>query len=279
MTLLQHRPFVPSSRLGKLLSDVSGVARTCGWRTTACWIAAIAVSLPTILRRRDLQPADRRMGRGPFTVRFPGLPRPFRIKGNGAFSGIREMYVRDSYLGHGRLRIRDGDVVVDLGANMGNFTNLALAHGPRVRVVAVEPNCDRNGMFWESVGLNPGHGDRVRLLQAFVGGRTSSQATVSEIEASCSGARWLATEDFLRECDLRRIDFLKCDIEGSEFSLLAPGSPLLAITASLAAEVHGWGGDIRTFLRNLETEGFHIVSERWDAEDCVTVLARRDTAS
>jgi FkbM family methyltransferase len=279
MKSLRPRHSLPSSRLGKLLYDIAGVSQTCSPRAVAGWIAAIIVSLPSILRRRDLQPADRLMGQGPFTVRFPGLTRPFRIKGEGAFSGIREMYVRDSYLGHGLLRIQDGDVVVDFGANMGNFTNLALAHGPRVRVVAVEPNRHRNQMFWESVGLNPGHCERVDLVQAFVGNRTSSQATISESGDACAGARWLSAEELLHDYNLQHIDFLKCDIEGSEFALLGPGSPLLRMTNAVAAEVHGWGGDPRAFISNLKNEGFRIVSERWDAEDCVTVLAQRDTAS
>jgi len=32
-----------------------------------------------------------------------------------------------------RLPIEDGDVVVDLGANVGNFSNLAISHGPKIK--------------------------------------------------------------------------------------------------------------------------------------------------
>jgi len=258
---------------------LAGIAKACGVQTAACWLAAILLSLPAILRRRDLQPADRLMGPGPFTVHFPGLPRPFRIKGPGALSGIREMYVRDCYLGHGVLAIHDGDVVVDLGANMGNFTNLALAHGSRVKVVAVEPNRENNALFRESLRCNAGHEDRATLLQAFIGNRTPVQTRISEDGEICAGARWLSTEEFLDECGLRHIDFLKCDIEGSEFSLLAAGSPLLAMTNSLAAEVHAWGGDPHGFIRTLENEGFRILAERWETGGSVTVLAKRGRPS
>jgi FkbM family methyltransferase len=232
----------PTSRLGKLRHDIAGIFRICGLQTAACWIAALVVSLPTILRRRDLQPADRLLGPGPLTVRYPGLATPFRIKGPRALSGIREMYVRDCYLGHGLLVIHDGDIVLNLGANMGNFANLALAHGPRVRVVAVEPKHENNSFFWELLRCNPGHEERATLLQAFVGNRTAVQTRISEHGDACAAARWLTPEELIEECGLHRINFLKCDIEGSEFGLRSSGSPLLAMTHSLAAEVHAWGG-------------------------------------
>lgn len=67
------------------------------------------------------------MGDGPFRVRYQkGVV--FSVRRNGVFSGIREIYARDTYL-HGRiLAIADGDTVADLGSNMGNFSNLAQAH-------------------------------------------------------------------------------------------------------------------------------------------------------
>jgi len=112
----------------KLFGDFFGLSRILGPYFALKWASMILVHFPSILRRKDLQPADQAMGKGPFHVHFrSGVD--FRIIGNGVISGIREIYVRDVYLRYGLLTIEDGDVVLDLGANMGNFTNLALAHG------------------------------------------------------------------------------------------------------------------------------------------------------
>jgi hypothetical protein len=187
------------------------------------------------------------------------------VWGESAVSSIREMYVRNVYLHNRLLQIRDGDVVVDLGANMGNFTNLALAHGSKVRVIAVEPNEELNQIFEQSVGQNPGHRERVQLIRAVLGdcGPLSFSApakTEAElIEAGC----------------IERIDFLKCDIEGGEFELLKPESRLLAMTRSLAIEIHAFAGDVESFVQMLIEAGFSIRS-RSDAPDgSCTVLAAR----
>ena len=76
------------------------------------------------------------MGPGPYDVRL-GAARA-RLFGEQVISGIREIWVRDVYLNRGILSIAPDATVVDLGANAGNFTMLALAHGSGVRCVSVE---------------------------------------------------------------------------------------------------------------------------------------------
>jgi FkbM family methyltransferase len=49
--------------------------------------------------------------------------------------------------------------VVDLGGNMGNFTNMALAHGQNIHVSTVEPNPRLIQRLHLSIGLNAGHLD------------------------------------------------------------------------------------------------------------------------
>ncbi len=214
------------------------------------------------------------MGEGPFTVSLPIYGVSFKVCGPEAFSGIREMYVRDVYLKGGTLGIADGDTVVDLGANMGNFTNLALAHGKNVRVVAVEPSMVFNIAFQKSVGLNPRHLERTSLIRAFLGRRTEKQNRLLQ-DFNYADANWITEDELIRSANLTKIDFLKCDIEGGEFSLLNKNSKLLAMAKCLAIEIHAFAGNVARFIEELEACGLSVLAINWDPDGSCTLLAKR----
>lgn len=199
----------------------------------------------------------------------------FPNTGRGAVSGIREMYVRDTYLRHGLLQIADGDVVVDLGANMGNFTNLALAHGPNVKVVAVEPSLAMNKSFVNSVNLNLGFIERTTLIRVFLGKPNKKIVGLIGDDPNYTDVPWIDEPELIARAGLGRIDFLKCDIEGGEFALLGKNSKLLSMAKSIAAEVHAFAGDVPAFLQILRDRGFAILDEQWAPDGSCTVLAKR----
>lgn len=263
-------------RLSKLMRDVKGIAAVCGLASAVRWVAYLMASIPEVKRSHGLNCVDRRMGNGPFEIRSHG--RRFRVgvpPGAEAdvFSGIREMYVRDVYLS-GELVIRDGDLVLDLGANMGNFTNLALSFGSSVRVIAVEPSRRLNGLFSHSVSLN-GWSDRVSLVNGFIGDISGKIRDVIERDADYRSAAMIDEEEFIERFSLDRIDFLKCDIEGGEFGLIGPGSRLIRMARQVAAEVHGFAGPPEAFIGYLKQSGFEIAAVRVDPDGTCTVLARR----
>jgi FkbM family methyltransferase len=258
----------------KLIGDYRGLIRVLGFGCASRWLAAVIVNLPGILRARNLQPADRAMGPGPFVIRFREGAVQFRITGTEAFSGIREMYVRDTYLRGGALDISDGDVVLDLGANMGNFSNLALAHGPHVRVIAVEPNRALNQEYWSSLALNPGFTERAELRRVFLGEESQKQHELRS-DPRYAGVEWVKEEEFLSSCSIDCVDFLKCDIEGGEFALLRRGGRLLGMTRKLAIEVHHFAGDVDAFVNMLVAEGFQIKAMQRETDGTATVLAAR----
>jgi FkbM family methyltransferase len=262
------------SRLRLLLSDIFGVMRICGPLMGLRFALAVLANLPTILRLRNLQPADIALGDGPFLIKLSTCE-PFRIEGKRAISGVREMYVRDCYLGGGALAIRDGDVVVDLGANMGNFTNMALAHGDKVRVVSIEPNLALNAKFETSVGLNSGFRDRVTLIRGFLGNKADATSELVETASVYAGAPWMTEDALIEAGSLDRVDFLKCDIEGGEYGLLGPHSRLLKMTRSLAIEIHSFAGDVDGFIDMLRGEGFAIRGCMDSPDHTVILLAER----
>lgn len=77
--------------------------------------------------------------------------------------------MRVTHIFMGGLAIHEGDAVVDLRSNMGNFSYLALAHGPHVRVVAVEPSSSLDEAMRRLLALNPGFLGRVKLIWTFLG--------------------------------------------------------------------------------------------------------------
>jgi FkbM family methyltransferase len=253
-----------------IISDFLGLCRVCGVGVGIRWLLCVARTINECRHARNLQPADLAMGEGPFRARL-GSARA-RLTGTRVVSGIREIWVRDTYLGGGFLHIPLDAVVVDLGCNMGNFTLLALGHGPGVRVVCVEADRGNIEKVNRSLAVN-NWSDRAQVINGFIGGTTAFQAALEASETG-AGVPHLSAESFLRRTGLTRIDFLKCDIEGSEFDLLMPDSPLLAITDQLAIEVHTSVGSTASICSTLRTHGFEVkVAQETPGADIV--LARR----
>lgn len=259
----------------KLAADFLGLARVCGLLTACRWLVFVGRHFPGIVQEGNLQPADKAMGEGPFRVRLGRYGASFAVLGEGAMTGIREMYVRDTYLGGGLLFIPEGGTVVDLGANMGNFTNLALSCGKTVRVVAVEPSVAMNTAFRRSVGLNAGYLSRAMLIRAFLGEIPQTVQCAIAQDVNYHGAPWMNEADLIKEGHLAKVDFLKCDIEGGEFQLLTADSKLLAMTQNIAIEVHAFAGDVNEFIERLRGCGFGIVAAKYDPDGTATVLGKR----
>lgn len=254
----------------KLWSDFRGIASACGWGTATRWLFSIAASLPTIVRERQLSAADVRMGAGPFRVRYRGSEA--RLCGTRVLSGIREVWIRDVY-GHGDfLDLPENALVVDLGANIGLFTILALATGPTTRVVAVEPHEGFGETIWQAARLN-GFEDRLAVCRAYIGDFTPFQEKDSAIEGF-AGAPLLSESEFLARYDIKRIALLKIDIEGSEFAFLRDDSRILDLSDRVAVELHGAGGSAKTFLAALEAKGFRLLKVDWYGEDCIALASR-----
>jgi hypothetical protein len=118
-----------------IASDCWGLWRVCGLRVALRWLWAIAWNFRACRASGNLQPADAAMGDGPFRVRLRQAQAV--LSGPRVLTGIREVWVRDPYLA-GFVTIPPQGTVLDLGANMGLFTALALGQGEGVRVLAVE---------------------------------------------------------------------------------------------------------------------------------------------
>ena len=239
---------------GRLIHETALVARTGGPRVGAAYAVAIAKRLPQIVRSRSLVVADDAMRRR--AIRFHVLGVDVKLPG-ALFSGAREMYCRKVYFAQRHVSLREGDVVVDLGANMGLFTLLAAIKCRRV--IAVEAQSGFRKDIEENLRNNHVlHKAAVEI--ALVGGGSGVFADSNAFrEASHFEGELppqLSMPALMQRHGLERIDFLKVDIEGSEFDLFRAAAQWLARVDRIAMEVHAQAGSAVELCAILERAGF-----------------------
>jgi FkbM family methyltransferase len=259
--------------IGTVIRDFNGLRRVCGLPTALRWTAKIATHLPQIVRTRRLTAADLAMGEGPVTAWRNG--HAAKIPGDWAIAHVREIWVRDVYLHHGFLRIPPGATVVDLGANRGAFTALALASHPNVRVVSVEPVASCCDYLRRMLQIN-GWEHRAQICHAFVGNEGEVQRQIIADDPAMKD-KFLSEDEFVRRYNLERIDLIKCDIEGSEYGLFTPQSRLLRMASQLAIEVHGDPATRAPFIQMLRDHGFDELVITSEVHDNCTLSARKSS--
>ncbi|MCC8116596.1 MAG: FkbM family methyltransferase, partial [Planctomycetes bacterium] len=155
------------------------------------------------------------------------------LLGPGHYDLIRGLGMEGPYE-MGNVTLKQGDVVVDAGANMGMFTAVAARAG--CRVLAFEPiKFIRETYLEKNVAL---HGGEVEILPYALSDRPEELQFVSFQENLGASRRVedlhkdmknedpveivqaLPLDDIVRDRGIERIDFIKADIEGSERRLL-----------------------------------------------------------
>jgi FkbM family methyltransferase len=149
-----------------------------------------------------------------------------------ALGGVLAEDRRDPY-SYQSCRVRDGDVVLDCGANVGVFTRRALNHGARI-VVAIEPGPDNVECLRRNFAseIKAGRvlvypkgvwdGDSWLELWGQGGGSAGYSVVLKDGPNSRSTRVPLTTIDKLvAELKLDRVDFIKMDVEGAESQALA----------------------------------------------------------
>ena len=137
--------------------------------------------------------------------------------------------------GRPRANLREGDVAVDVGANVGVLTFLAASIvGTTGRVIAVEPNPDNLQLLYRGIVHNgftnvevlPFAASNARTVFSLTGG-TSNTHLIGAREPEEGGhfVQSIVLDDAL--ADLPRLDFVKMDIEGHEPQALEGFSRLI----------------------------------------------------
>jgi FkbM family methyltransferase len=236
---------------------------------------------------KSLRARARVMRRTPFPMVLDklGLMRhPYKVSARKGLTvelrpGVRgeryvfyEVFMKSCYLSAGQ-RIRPGDTVIDIGANVGFFSILAASLvGPTGSVIAIEPHPETFAQLQRNVEVSGMKNIRAR------------QAAVAETKGTCSlffgdiptysslfstvdgnppelQSREVATttlEDVMKEESLVRCNYLKVDCEGAEYAILESISPEVAQRIDqITMEIHHIPGHETSELdRRLSDLGF-----------------------
>jgi FkbM family methyltransferase len=151
-------------------------------------------------------------------------------------------YRKYDYFGY---RVAAGDVVVDIGANIGTFSLYAAKLCGASRVLSFEPfpgnydvlkaNVKCNRLTCVNQGVAGKRGLRTLNLNSMDPGSHSLVIGSSErgVEVECC-----TLEDVFRRFSLTRIDYLKIDCEGAEYEILENATSRLPQIGRISMETH-----------------------------------------
>ncbi len=186
-----------------------------------------------------------------------------------------------------------GGVAVDAGAFTGRHTlEYARAVGPAGRVVAVEPLPANYRLLAHNVRINGydcvtcvpcalGMDDRVAWL-AFER-ETSTASTVRPLPEGQPVTQW-SLDHLLEQLGVERIDFMKIDVEGVEWSVLEGAKGILAASphARLVIEIHdppAGGSAAPCPVRQWLTDRGYAITELRDGDRLFYLAGRPDIAA
>lgn len=147
-----------------------------------------------------------------------------------------------------RKLVKPGDTVLDIGGNIGAHTlPLAGLVGPNGRVIAFEPTDYAIRKMRANIALNAGLADRISVQQVMLvapGGRAVAPSLYSswplfdtgeEVHTEhrgrlmdTSGALAMTFDEALRRLGVTSVDFIKLDVDGHEYGVLAGAKDTLA---------------------------------------------------
>jgi FkbM family methyltransferase len=155
------------------------------------------------------------------------------------------------------LQLTDVSVVVDAGANHGDFSEAAATFFPHARFLLVEPfpklhpelefRCHRHGPAWslekyalgdkessETLYISHSH-DAIGSLKGFPDSYSKATSIHEDLHSISCQVRCL--DNVLAEKNISSVSLLKIDVEGAEFELLSGAENTFNVTDSIIIEV------------------------------------------
>ncbi len=157
-----------------------------------------------------------------------------------------EVYRLKLYHQLSRFLPKQGDVVIDVGANIGEYTLVvAKAVGPQGRVIAFEPNQSALALLKKNVHSN--RADNIVVIPSAVADQkgtvsiyTFPGTNITDSMLPLTSTYYLAPAITLDAALSRekRIDIIKMDIEGGEYRALQEARTVLQKKPRLIMELH-----------------------------------------
>lgn len=191
-------------------------------------------------------------------VRLVGGSAPYAVRlGTTDLDVLTEVYFRGEYEEVARLNLGASPLIVDLGSNIGLSVRFWKECWPDAEIVAVEPDPGNAAVCRANAAAAPG--PAVKVFEVCVAGRPR------EVQLDRTRGEWgfsildgagapghgdpsagpsveaVTLEDLLRRAAIdpgRRIDLLKCDIEGAEREVFAHCRPWIDRVAAAVVELH-----------------------------------------
>lgn len=194
-----------------------------------------------------------------------------------------------------KLQFEKGDVVFDVGANIGWYSNLLSKHKPEARIFCFEPdpenfsvllsNLERNGSRTVSPNkLGVGEKAETKKLYLYKKSNVGRHSMLDINEGPTIEVEVVSLDEFVRnkEIDFRKVKFLKIDIEGFEYFAFKGGKEFLQNVPIILAEFSpGYmrdGGvepaNLLDLLRSYDLDPFVIEGLELSPIDDATLLGR-----
>lgn len=238
------------NKVSRLSREIKGLGQILPRSDFLRWGMLLVLTSPRVLQSGSLGIVDRSFGS---SIDFRCAGRQWKVE-HTDLGVVREIVAGSCYISGDQLR--NAHTILDLGANTGVFTIFALSHAPMAHVTAVEMNSSSISALQDNLLAN-GLAPRVQVVHALVGSETPDTAQVrrnhSDI-AEFDVASWI---DSVGYCD-----FLKCDIEGSEYGLISRKSGWLRKVRRIGLEYHGSWEDGEGLASIIRGHGFRVAQKR-----------------
>jgi FkbM family methyltransferase len=184
---------------------------------------------------------------------------------------VKEVIEQDQYRRWGDITIKEGDIVIDLGAHIGSFTRLALYN--KAVVYAYEPDADSFDLLIKNVELaSPVEGSGILNKKAVIGTehevfldrhseRPELNIVSSEKKEGTTPIPSVTLDSIIIAHGDPHIDLLKIDVEGCEYEIFY-NSKYLSYIKQITMEWHYSQKHMAELILFLDKKGFKTV---WSA--------------
>jgi len=195
---------------------------------------------------------------------------------NADLNAVAETCVTEDYQHHKAVKIKPGDIVFDVGANMGSFSVYAAKKG--ARVYAFEPIPENFNRLIENIKLNQLE-EQITALEYGIYARTGTE--ILHISDTNKGGHSMLDNggqqsitittkcltDVFKELQITNVDLLKIDIEGAEYEIFEHLTPDEAkVIQKIVGEYHLFPDYAKhnfTILKKKLSPHYKIVQSYW----------------
>jgi len=203
-------------------------------------------------------------------IRGKGIPMMFVKPDIYAVDCAIDIFIKQVY--ERFYKLKEGDIVVDVGANVGMFTvKAALSVGDKGKVVSIEPIEENFELLKKNVEFH--NLVNVQIIRKALGSRRGKTTMLKSLLSGTHQLKGLKNPEFpieevdvevdtldniVKELSINKIDLLKIDVEGAELEVLKGAEESLKITRNIAMELHDSEKEVKRFL---EQRGFEVIIE------------------